>query len=42
MLHGYANPVVDHLGQTIGMHALPNEIDLVHVLLAKRLDRLPA
>ena len=42
MLHRYANPIVDHLGQTVGMHALPNEIYLVHVLLAKRLDRLSA
>ena len=42
MLHRYADPIVDHLGQTVGMHALSNEIDLVHVLLAKRLDRLPA
>ena len=42
MLHRYADPIVDHLGQTVGMHALPNEIYLVHVLLAKRLDRLPA
>ena len=42
MLHRYADPIVDHLGQTIDVHALPDEIDLVHVLLAKRLDRLPA
>ena len=42
MLHGYTNPIVDHLGQTIDVHALPDEIDLVHVLLAKRLDRFPA
>ena len=42
MLHGHADTVVDYLGQAVGMHALPNEVNLVHVLLAKRLDRLPA
>ena len=43
VLHGDADAaIVDHFREAVGVHALSHEVYLVNVVLAERLDRLPA